>query len=74
MQSGATLYWQYGTSKTVGIFNSIGNTGIYSRREKGCEATVTIQNGKVSDVKPRPFGGILTGPLACQRLFAECGQ
>lgn len=72
MSVGSTTYWQYGRSRSFGIVNQLGTTGIINRREVGCDATVAIEGGRVVGVTMQPRGGILTGPLECQRLFAGC--
>ena len=65
MQTGQSLYWQFRASFSL--------LGLPTKRsDSGCEATVTLKNGVVTGVRTQAFGGILGGPLSCQRLFAEC--
>lgn len=72
MEVGNTTFLQYGASRQVGTFQQFGNIGTFQRHETGCEATIAVRDGVVVDVKTRPFGGLLTGPMACNRLFKAC--
>jgi hypothetical protein len=74
MQTGEATYWQYGASRQVGSIQTFGQMHVLSSHSTGCEATVTLKGGVVSDVKTRGYGGLLTGPIACAKLFAACGR
>jgi len=72
MQIGSKTFFQYGASREAGAINGVGNTLFLSRHQTGCDATVTFQNDHVVQVTTRPYGGLLTGPIACGSLFASC--
>lgn len=72
MQAGPTLYFQYETSRSVGSASVIGGTLFMNQHNTGCSATVGLRDGRIVSVARRPYGGLLTGPLACGRLFASC--
>jgi hypothetical protein len=72
MQIGGKTFFQYGATREVGTGSGVGSMLLLSRHATGCDATVTFQNDHVVQVSIRPYGGLLTGPLACGRLFATC--
>jgi hypothetical protein len=72
MDSGGVTFWQFGTSRQVGTFQQFGQIGTFQPHETGCTAVVTVENGQVTGVNNKPYGGIITGPLVCSRLFSGC--
>ena len=72
MSVGDATFYQYSSLSERGQVVPLGNSLFVTRRTRGCEATVKVQNGRVVDVTTQSHGGLLTGPLACQRLFSGC--
>ena len=72
MTVGDTTFLQYGDSRQIGTFQQFGQIGTFQRHETGCEVTIAIKDGVVIDVQTHPYGGLLTGPMACDRIFSAC--
>lgn len=51
----------------------LGNTLFITKRQKGCQAIVTLQNGIVTKVTLKTKG-LISGPMACQRIFPVAEQ
>ena len=71
MVSGQSTFFQYGEFNERGAFIPLGNTLYLTKRLKGCQAVVTLQNGYVTKVTVKTKG-LISGPLACQRIFSGC--
>ena len=71
MVSGNSTFFQYGEFNERGAFVPLGNTLFITKRQKGCQAIITLQNGVVAKVMLKT-NGLFTGPMACQRIFSEC--
>ena len=71
MVSGNSTFFQYGEFNERGAFVPLGNTLFITKRQKGCQAIITLQNGVVTKVMLKTKG-LISGPLACQRIFSEC--
>lgn len=71
MVSGNSTFFQYGEFNERGAFVPLGNTLFITKRQKGCQAIVTLQNGVVTKVMLKTKG-LISGPMACQRIFSEC--
>lgn len=72
MSVGADTYFQYETERDIGLFTQNGQFGTFNRHATGCTAIITIRDGKVIKSDIRPYGGVLTGPMACSRIFQNC--
>ena len=71
MASGNLIFFQYGDFGTRGSASGLGNTLFLNTNKRGCQATVTISNGIVAKVTYKKKG-LISGPLACSRIFSEC--
>lgn len=71
MVSGNSTFFQYGEFNERGAFVPLGNTLFITKRQKGCQAVITLQNGVVTKVMLKTKG-LISGPMACQRIFSEC--
>ena len=71
MASGNLIFFQYGDFGTRSSANEAGGTIFMNSKKRGCQATVTISNGVVSKVTYKKKG-LISGPLACSRIFSEC--
>ena len=71
MVSGASTFLQYGEFNEAGAFIPLGSTLFVTRRLRGCQATVVVRGGRITNVTLKTKG-LISGPLACQRIFSEC--
>ena len=71
MVSGPSTFHQYGEFSERGAFVPLGNTLFLTKRQRGCQAVITLQNGYVTKVTVKTKG-LISGPLACQRIFSAC--
>ena len=71
MVSGNSTFFQYGEFNERGAFVPLGNTLFLTKRQRGCQAIVTLHNGVVTKVTLKTKG-LISGPLACQRIFSDC--
>lgn len=72
---GQDRFFQYSAFRAGrgGNFQNLGGFVFFDENpDAGCDATVTIRNGKVTAVKTRPSGAIISGPLMCRRMFSAC--
>ena len=68
MVSGNSTFFQYGEFNERGAFVPLGNTLFITKRQKGCQAVITLRNGVVTKVMLKTKG-LISGPMACQRIF-----
>ena len=71
MVSGNSTFFQYGEFNERGALVPLGNTLFITKRQKGCQAVITLQNGVVTKVMLKTKG-LISGPMACQRIFSDC--
>ena len=71
MAAGATTFFQYGEFNEHGQIIGMGSNLFVAKRQKGCQAAVSLKGGKVVKVTLKTKG-LLTGPLACDRIFSDC--
>lgn len=71
MASGNKTFFQYGEFGEHGAFIPLGNTLFLAKKYKGCQAVITLEGGTVRKVTLKTKG-LITGPLACDRIFSEC--
>jgi hypothetical protein len=68
MSVGGDNYFEYSTSRRIGTYGD----GFATSRVVGCDATVTIRNGRVVSVDYKSYGAIFNIGLSCARLFPNC--
>jgi hypothetical protein len=73
MASGDYLFLQYGDFEDRNIILNLGGIPSVSRKQRGCQATVTVNEGLVVRVTYKSKG-LISGPMACNRIFSECGR
>lgn len=71
MASGDYLFLQYGDFEDRNIILNLGGIPSVSRKQRGCQATVTVSEGLVVRVTYKTKG-LISGPMACNRIFSEC--
>jgi hypothetical protein len=71
MVSGATTFFQYGEFSERGQVVALGGSLFVSKRQKGCQAVVSLRNGRVVNVTLKKKG-LISGPMACERIFSGC--
>lgn len=72
MQIGNQTFLQYAEESETGGMQKFGDIAVFQKRANSCEATVTISEGVVTDVKFKKRGGLLVRQILCSRLFKEC--
>lgn len=72
MTNGQKTFYQYNELSERGTGIMIDeDTIISSKKQKGCQALITIESGRVSKVMLKKQGW-LSGSRACERIFSEC--
>lgn len=71
MVSGATTFFQYGEFSERGQIMALGDSLFVAKRQKGCQAIVSLRNGRVVNVTLKKKG-LIRGPMACERIFSGC--
>ena len=68
---GKTFY-KFSTISESGAAVPTGGMVIFGKRQNGCEATVSVVNGRVVAVKIKRLNWSLPSLTACSRLFSAC--
>ena len=71
MVSGGTTFFQYGEFSERGQIMALGDSLFVAKRQKGCQAIVSLRNGRVINVTLKKKG-LIRGPMACDRIFSAC--
>ena len=72
MQLKGKTFYKFSTISESGAAVPTGGIVIFGKRQNGCEATVSVENGRVVAVKTKRLNWSLPSLTACSRLFSAC--
>ena len=72
MQLKGKTFYKFSTISESGAAVPAGGIVIFGKRQNGCEATVSVENGRVVAVKTKRLNWSLPSLTACSRLFSAC--
>ena len=72
MQLKGKTFYKFSTISESGTAVPAGGIVVFGKRQNGCEATVSVVNGRVVAVKTKRLNWSLPSLTACSRLFSAC--
>lgn len=72
MELKGKTFYKFSTISESGAAVPAGGIVIFGKRQNGCEATVSVVNGRVVAVKTKRLNWSLPSLTACSRLFSAC--
>ena len=72
MQLNGKTFYKFTSTSEGGAAFPAGGFVLFGRHQNGCEATVSVENGRVVSVKTKRLNWSLPSLTACSRLFSGC--